>query len=310
MKVKIRKPMSYSDGSQKLLDIQPYELVINEKCIMSIDGSTSNSGVAILRQSDGALMYSMAFSRESKEEPVRYKVQFKSILVQLFRRCKDIVYVYYEEPIIEYASAVGNLMMLRTIIDEIKIENEPEFNYIGNSEVNNKKWKKAFLEPAKLPNNTELEKKMVRDKLTEYIPCLVDATQDEIDATAMGFAALMMFIQTGDDKGLQSKKKAKPFQYNAYFVGAEECDDALDTFMSSRSVPKELIGSGLGITKLGAREDFDQHIYRNMGDDDKILVIEFNSDKHGDIILRHRLGEISMLNSKIYAFVWRKNRKR
>ena len=71
-------------------------------------------------------MYScISVTRESGEEPVRYKVRLKELIAELLRENRNINYVYYEEPIIEYATAVPNLMMLRTTVQELKIENEP-----------------------------------------------------------------------------------------------------------------------------------------------------------------------------------------
>lgn len=303
-----------SDGKNAVpavIEIEANDINVTEDAILAIDGSTSNSGLAILRKKDGALYNCMAISRESDEEPVRYKVRLKEFIKELLRANKNITYVYYEEPIVEYVSAVPNLMMLRTMVNEIKIENEPEFNYVGNSELNNRKWKKAFITPDKLPEKSEAQKKIVRDRLLQSLPMVENVTQDEIDAIAMGYAALKMMAMGYDEDELQSKKKAKKFQYNIDFVGADNESNAIEYFFEcGNKVPASVIENGMKYIEIGQRADFDKTVYEEMGADDKLLVVAFPSDKHCDLVLKYRIGSIAALNDYIYAFVWRKARKK
>lgn len=292
----------------ELQEISADKVVLANKSIISIDGSTSNTGVAILRESDGALLYTIACSRENGESPVRYKVQLKKFVESLVKSNRTIENIYYEEPCIGYASAVSNLFMLRTFVEEMKIENEPELDYLKHMEINNMKWKSLFLAPAKCPQGTDLQKKAVRDKLLLYMPYLKSVTQDEIDAIAMGFVATTK-LREGTDEQLQSKKAAKPFKYNIEFIGAEEDDDMLQEFYDVYKGPESLLQNGIKLDEVPSRAKFDKRIYELMGQDDKILILKFPSNKHGNIILEHRIGHLAATFSYIYAIVWRKNRK-
>ena len=53
------------------------DIMITFPAIMAIDGSTTRTGVTILRKSDGAIAVSIAFERENNEKPVQYKVRLK-----------------------------------------------------------------------------------------------------------------------------------------------------------------------------------------------------------------------------------------
>lgn len=299
------------NGVPVLKEITQQDIVLNQESVIAIDGSTSNSGLAILNKSTGAMCACIAATRENKEDPVRYKINLKRFIAGLLREHRNITYVYYEEPIIEYASAVANLMMLRSMVTELKIENEPEFDYVGNSEVNNKKWKRVFMEPTKLPDKSEDQKRVVRERLLMYMPMLEGITQDEVDAIAMGFAAIKMTLAGYAENELESKKKAKPFQYNIEFVGADNENTAIEDFFASDiRVPTSVLNNGLRYVEIGPRANFDKTVYNEMSDEDKLLVIGFNSDKHCDLILKHKIGPLSATYSMLYAFVWRKARKR
>ena len=311
MKIEAKRVGLDSSGNAVVIGIDTKDIHVNEEAILSIDGSTSNSGLAILRKRDGAMYSCISVTRESGEEPVRYKVRLKELIAELLRENRNINYVYYEEPIIEYATAVPNLMMLRTTVQELKIENEPEFNYIGNSEINNKKWKKVFIAPEKLPDTSEAQKNVVRDKLIKYMPMLNAVSQDEIDAIAMGYAALKMVAMGYSEEELQSKKKAKPFQYNIDFVGAENEEFAVEYFFDSGTkVPASVLSNGIKYVEINKKANFDKTIYSEMGPDDKLLIIGFPSDEHSDLVLKYKIGTLAAMNSFLYAFVWRKARKK
>lgn len=299
------------NGVPTLVQINLDSLNVKTDAVMAIDGSTSNSGVAILDRADGGLYACAALTREKGEEPVRYKVRFKEFIIDTLRKHREIRYIYYEEPTLEYATAIANLMMLRTSVEEIKIEHEQEFSYVGNSEENNLKWKKAFLAPSKVPAGSENQKKAVRDKLLSYMPMLEGITQDEVDAYCMGFAAIKMRNEGYAEDELQSKKKAKPFQYEVEFIGADNEEYAIEEFLSYElKVPAVVLENGLKSVNIGPRANFDKTVYEEMGQDDKLLIIGFPSDKHGDIILKYRIGELAAMNDRLYAFIWRKSRKR
>lgn len=309
MKVVIRQPSIDANGNSVLLSVEPWQMIVEHGAIIAIDGATSNSGVGILRKADGAIMYSIAVTREKDESPVKYKLQFKELLKAMLRRFKLIDHIAYEEPIIGYVTSVANLMMLKTMVAELLEENKAEFSYVTHNQINNKRWKKEFVAPAVLPNNTEKEKKLVREKLESYIPCLKDVTQDEIDALAMGFVVIRNRLAGKSDEELQSKKSTKPFKYEIDFYGGDSDDDVIEEFFEQYNGPKGIIDNGIRLSEIGPRANFDKFIYSEMGEDDMILIVKFPSDKHSNIVLQYRLGSLTNFDY-IYAFVWRKNRKR
>lgn len=309
MKSIIRQPDRDLNGNIILTTKEIENVKVSDVCVMSIDGSTTNTGIAILREQDGALIYSCAFSREKKDEtPVQYKVRLKRAVHQILMNNTLIETIYYEEPFIGYASAAPNLMMLRTFVEEIIVENEPILNYIKHSEINNKKWKKLFLAPDKCPTGTEAEKVAVRKKLEGYMPFLKEVTQDEIDAISMGFIATVQ-IRNGLADDLESKKKPRPFMYNVRFIGADEDDNMLMEFPDVYDGPGQLLENGMSLTVCKGTEDFDKHIYKAMGNEDKVLIIKFDSNKHGNLILQYKIGHLASTYEYIYAIVWRKSRK-
>lgn len=311
MKFTVRQPIVNADGSVTLKEVRIEDIVVNNYAILSIDGSTTNSGLAIMRESDGALMYTMKATRDaSGETPVHYKVRLKRTVYDILVRNKFIKQVYYEEPVVANIASVANLFMLRTFIEELIIENEPELDYIKHYEISNMRWKKEFLAPDKVPQGTEKQKAAVREKMEKYLPFLSAVTQDEIDAICMGFV-VSQYTSKNQDAGeeLQSKKKHRPFQYNIEFIGANEDDGMLDSFCGAYTGPKKLIENGIKFTEIVGKTNFNKHIYEQMGDDDKIIVVKFPSKTHGDLILEHRVGYLSAQYEYMYAIVWRKTRK-
>ena len=216
--------------------------------------------------------------------------------------------VYYEEPFIGYAEAAKNLLMLRTFLEELIVENEPELDYIKHFEINNMKWKKLFLAPDKCPAGTSLQKEAVRKKLEGYMPFLNVVTQDEIDAISMGFVAAAK-LNDGESDELESKKKVHPFKYNIQFIGADKDDDMFVELFDICKCPQIVMSNGILFTIMSNIANFDKHVYQNMGSDDKLLIVRFNSGSHGDLVLRHKIGRLAADYDYIYAIVWRKSRK-
>lgn len=307
MLTSIKRP-EIVDGQVKLTDTPLEHIQVTESAIMSIDGSTTNTGVAILREKDGAMFYTCAFTREKGETPVQYKVRLKRQVHDILVRNMLISKIYYEEPFVGYATAAPNLFMLRTFIEEMIVENEPQFDYLHHAEVNNKRWKKLFLAPDKCPTGTEAEKAAVRAKLETFLPFMKEHTQDEVDATCLGFVACTS-LNNGTDGDLESKKKVHPFKYNMTFIGADSDEEMCDEFMEAYTGPKKLLDEGISITSIKGTADFDKHVYKTMGNDDKILVIKFDSQKHANLILEYKIGSLAAQYDYIYAIVWRKTRK-
>lgn len=311
MKFTVRRPQQIQGGGIIMMECALEDINVQQYAILSIDGSTSNSGLAILRESDGALMYSMCATRDaSGETPVHYKIRLKRQVADILRRNKYIQQVYYEEPVIANITAVANLFMLRTFIEEMIIENEPEFDCIKHYEISNMKWKRLFLAPDKVPSGTENQKKAVRAKVEQGLPFLNKVTQDEIDAICMGYVACTTLKEGGSGEDLQSKKKVRPFKYNSVFIGADTDDNMLTEFYDIYNGPKKLLENGISFTEIDGKTKFDQHIYNTMGpDDDKVLIIKFSSKHHGNVVLEHRIGNLAAQYDYIYAVVWRVTRK-
>ena len=97
MIVTIRKPGLDTLGNVYLMKIKEDDLIISGDAIMAIDGSTTNTGIAILRKKDGALHYSCSCAREKGETPVQYKVRLKKFVNNIIFRNRMLDTVYYEE---------------------------------------------------------------------------------------------------------------------------------------------------------------------------------------------------------------------
>lgn len=311
MKFIVRQPFRDANGNIIVNNISIQDIVVKEYSVLSIDGSTSNSGLAVIRESDSAIMYLMCATREDNETVVQYKVRLKRTIKDILLRNRFIDQTYYEEPVVANISAVKALFTLRTFIEEMIVEEEPTFDYLKHYEVNNLKWKKEFLAPDKVPQGTENQKKAVRDKLVKALPFLADVTQDELDAIGLGFVATQ-YLKSNQDGGkeLQSKQKARPFKYNIQFIGADDDDSALIEFFDIYRGPEKILQNGISFTEIKSKTNFDKHIYDTMGaDEDKVLIIKFPSKHHGDIILKHKIGQLSASYDYIYAIVWRVTRK-
>lgn len=312
MKVTLRQPdIDPNNGDIVLRECLEYNNIsVPCEAIIAIDGSTSNTGLAILKKNDGGLIYTASLAREYKndETPVQYKVRLKRFIDNILKINPLITHIYYEEPFIGYAEASKNLMMLRTSVEELIIENEPNYNYIQHSEINNMKWKRMFLAPDKCPQGTEAQKDAVRCKLEKFMPYLSIVTQDEIDAIAMGFVATVQ-LRNGNDEELKSKKKIKPFKYEIQFFGGD-CDDiVLEELLEYYKGPKSILQNGILLTEISSTTNFDKHIYEKMGSDDKIVIVKFSSNSHCNLVLQYKIGALAYEFDYIYAVVWRKSRK-
>lgn len=311
MKLTIKQPVAITGGGFLLQDIGLEQIKIEQYAILSIDGSTTNTGMAILRECDGALLYLISAAREKDtESPVRYKVRLKQAVKFLFENNPRITTVYYEEPCIGFAGAVANLFMLRTFIEELIIENEPSFNHIKHYEIPNKRWKKLFLAPDKCPTGSEAEKAAVKQKVLYYMPFMFSSTQDEIDALAMGFAAVNHMRDGKLPEDLESAKKISKFLYNIQFIAADDDESMLLEFSEVYKGPQVILENGINLTEIDGKSNFDKHVYQTMGGDDKLLIIKFSTKHHSNLVLQHKIGHLAAQYDYLYAMVWRKSRKK
>lgn len=309
MKFTVRQPQQIQSGEIVLKDISIIDIQVQYYSVLSIDGSTSNTGLSIMRESDGALMYLLKAEREKDESPVRYKIQLKRTVEEIIRRNRYISQVIYEEPVVSNIASVKNLFMLRTFVEEIIIENEPEFDTIKHIEIPNMRWKRIVLQPDKIPQGTEKQKEAVRVKIESMIPFIKGVTQDEIDCIGIGWAVCAYISKGIDTSELESKKKVRPFRYELLFIGATEDESAFMEFSDVYKGPASILENGIQMVELNGRENFEKKIYETIGNEDKLAILKYESRHFGNIALQHRIGNLVAQYPYIYAVVWRKTRK-
>lgn len=282
---------------------------IKSTALISIDGSTSTTGLSIIDTKTKGLLARMSIIRdEISESPVRYKLQLKKLVLEILQSNSNIKYIFYEEPCIYHKSAVKNLFMLRSFIEEMIIENEPTLDYIQHFEVANTRWKKIFLYPDKISNNTELDKQKINERVKGLYSLSGNIDLNQTDAIGLGYAACE--VLNGDkDFELESKKKPTKFLYNIVFSDEEYIELVIEDLLNNKfKIPAKLFENGIKIKHLNDREDLDTKIYTELQNEDCILVMDLNKLKHGDIVLKYNLG--SYVNNNIHTIVWRKTRKK
>lgn len=315
-----------------------FSAVIGGNLLVSIDGSSSRTGVAVFDYTGSALCGTVAVERDDNEDYVEYKIRLKRALIRLMDAHLPVLKrIFYEEPFVGFTHSTEVLMALRTTIKEIKLENAPKYDNITYTEVNNGKWKRIFLYPNKVPSGSDNQKAAVQNKVSNMFKDMASIektvkktgevkrylvfTEDECDAIGLGIAC-MQTLKTGwDESELISKKKAKPFKYNIQFLVATadnqdeaECRGAESfyDYNSAWKVPPIVIDNGISIVPLNGRGVFDNHIYEAMGGDDKLLIVSFPGGKYVDTIIRNGRSDLCRdydKNEYIIAFVWRKSRK-
>lgn len=312
----------------------------NTEIGIGIDGSSSNTGIAIMTK-DMALVGTTGFKRAKKgskdEDYVEYKIRLKEELRSMLLACKNCIkYVWYEEPFVGYADSSSVLMAIRTTVKEILIENKEELSGIVFREINNKKWKKIFLEThnSRLPGVkgnyktlSDAEKAAIASVLT---PRLLDdnlesqkssATQDEMDAIGIAFTG---WHSVKFNINLASKKAVHSFSYEIRFELYNETPEDTEQGLYSSiyssieeyNIPTRVTDNGITIKILNGRGQFENLIYENMGEDDKLLVFVYKACKYANILFNKGqdsgiLNAINDLgdNQTIVAYIWRKNRR-
>ena len=134
-------------------------------------------------------------------------------------------------------------------------------------------------------------------------------SQDEIDAIAMGFAACKFMVDGQSAEELESKKRVNKFQYNIQFLACEKDDNMWVELFDVYKGPEVLMQNGICLTEIDSKTNFDKHVYKTMGIDDKLLIVKFSSKHHANLVLQHRIGHLAAQFPYIYAIVWRKSRK-
>lgn len=296
---------------------------------IGIDGSSTNTGLGIMNKT-GGLLGTAALGRVKGEDYVQYKLSLHAELTKLLLGCKDkITHIWYEEPFVGYTNAAEVLMAIRTTVKEIIYQHE-ELKHIVYKEVNNKRWKKIFLEQhgSQLPaGGSQAEKKAIADILgiklvyDNFYDTRCAVTQDEMDASGLVYAGWY-----GEREGvkLESKKPVHKFKFNTAFELFDATPDEVEqnialTLFDSASeykIPNKVLDNGVTIKILSGRKLFDNIVYETMEDNDKLLVLVYEATKYANILLKygaeqniasqlHNFGE----GQTIAVYVWRKSRK-
>lgn len=284
------------------------DILVSNKAILAIDGSTSITGICLLDVNTKSLIARARVIRdEIHESPVRYKLALKDFVYQLLVKFPNIQIISYEEPVIYHASAVKNLFMLRTFVEELIIEHEPDLNYIQHFEVANTRWKKIFLYPDKMKNKTDEDKQAVNEKVKRIYNIGGDLDLNESDAIGLGYATVE--ILNGEKNfELESKKKPTKFQYNIEFTTEDEVGAIQDIEFDKYGIPEKIIDNGIEFRELGNKDKLEDKIYTELQNADFVLVLCFDITKHGDIAMKYGLSNLD--TNEVKAIVWRKTRKK
>ena len=245
--------------------------------------------------------------------------------------CKDkISHIWYEEPFIGFTRAAEVLLAIRTTVKEILLEHKEKLGHIVYKEVNNKRWKKIFLEAhgSRLPSGgSELEKKAVADILSKKLiydtlenpNCCV--TQDEMDATGLAYAG---WYGETKDIDLASKKPVHKFKFNIKFeiynATTQEIEQNIYALLNSAcsdfKIPPKVLDNGITVRVLSGRKLFDNIVYETMADTDKLLIFIYNANKYANILLEYGVeqGIAEQIidfgnNQTLVAYIWRKARR-
>lgn len=288
------------------LEINVNDIKTSKESLISIDGSSTNTGISIINILDEKLEYCIHFYNEPNENPVAYKVKLKNVLKEILFTNYNIKHAWYEEPFIKYAEAAKRLLMMRTLVEEIKFENEPLLDYLNYSEISNTAWKKIWLDPEGVPPGTELQKEAIRKVFISKYPHLNTLTQDQMDSAGMGLS-IAKIMNKGKESELISTKKVRPFKYKVHFMSTDYIDIAIDELFRVRDIPREVMDNGIVVAELG-RHKFDEFIYQKIGREDRLLLLQFDAKKHGNLVLKYRLAHLLEETNNFYAAVWRKTR--
>lgn len=282
-------------------------VVVGASSVLAIDASTNNTGISIVDMATAIPIYSLTAERTDKETPVQYKVLLKDVIRFLLNKNKHITRTAHEQVFIGPNVNSGMVLtLLKSSVEEIIAEAKGELDYIAHTEIPNKAWKKRFFAPDKCANNSEAEKQMAKSKLTAVYPVYKELTQDEIDAACIGiiFAQCEKF-----GISLKAKGPVHPFKYEIEFLGGDTLDEAL-MGLKSIGIPPVVQENGIEIIKITRNCRLDKKIYETMGSNDILIIAEISGKTAGNLILEHELYDLTLLHEKIYAFVWRKNRKK
>lgn len=333
----------YSAATNKFMKVTENELFLNScmgaQLYLSIDCSSTNTGMAVIDDGSNSLIGTIAVGREDGEDYIAYRLRLKEVLKRFMEgNVRVLKQIYYEEPFIGYASAAEVLYALKITVKEIILENAPRFDKIAFLEVSNKKWKKIFLSPEKVAGNTDVEKKQVQrkimqmfgscvmrgeyDKKTKQVADVLIFTEDECDAIGLGIACKKVRKTGIDDEELLSKKPVRPFKYNVEFevMPNTEYEDAdawvyenFSTIIQKYKIPDIVVDNGVKIERLKGTGNFEKHVMNTMGNNDMLVILEYNAAKYTDALIKNGRSDLCSIGytkeDLMLAFIWRKSRK-
>lgn len=206
-----QKPFVLFAGSKLKVDTKTIEfgalstIFSGGPYVVGIDGSGSSTGIFLFGISkDGTKkvpLYALNFTRSNNESFVEFRVCYKNFFRKLLRDCK-VTRLYYEEPVVDYFSAVPVLYSLRTVLEELLVEDGTTFAmqtklyYVPN--VTWKKWMKVLAHDkiAEYPDDPkEFARMLFLDTVTI---CLDDKepalAMDITDAYALGLVSAPAFV--------------------------------------------------------------------------------------------------------------------
>lgn len=266
--------------------------------VLGLDGSTSRSGVCLMSVG-GRLGFVCAVVRGS-ESMVEYKIYLKKFLAELIGK-HEIKHTAYEEPFVGFAGDAKGLYMMASSLEEIAAETGMPFSVVA---VNNKRWKKQFTQK-KVQGGSDVQKKAVRAKVIELVPALAvleNNKNDYDESDAFGITSYLAACVREDVlESMKSQGKPRKFGYDLQLVGgaltAEEVSKLVDK-------PRK---DGTFVENISSRRNFDLAVYTLMTGRDAVLVLYFKSGKFGDIMLKHKAGDLAANNDVITAIVTRKS---
>lgn len=333
----IRKFINVTDGkielvSANLSNLFYSDINANFGMTISIDGSSTRTGIAIFNETVGRLIGTIAFEREGNEDYIEYKVRLKNFVKKLIDgNLNKLTEIHYEEPIFGYAHSTEVLMAIRTTVREILIEGGKAYCHIKYIEINNQKWKRILLHPVKVPSGTDAQKEAVAERVCDIFgesiysvgvdgKKVYKLTQDEMDAVGIAVARYIAKHTGIDNEELASRKKCKPFKYNIdFFEPYEESNmeeseqDMMEMYgeiVKRFKVPSAVLENGTLVVQLNGNGQFNKHVYENMGNEDKLLILGFKRGKYVNVLIENQRPELCNSEGRyLYAFVWRKSRK-
>lgn len=181
------------------------ELFSGGPYVIGVDGSGSSTGIFVFgldkERGEKVPVYAINFTRSQGETFVEFRVAYKNFFRKLLKSCK-VARLYYEEPVIDYFAAVPVLYSLRTVLEEILVEDEgnlcvpTKLYYVANSTW--KKWIRVLAGPkaADYPNDSkEFARAFFMDKVSVELSSKEPALAYDItDAFALGLVSSPAFI--------------------------------------------------------------------------------------------------------------------